>query len=269
MDTVQVDRQITALVSGVPIPGLGVLPVNAFVVSTEIPLVVDANITLPPGEFLKAVATVVDPADIGWIWLTHADRDHTGALPELLAAAPRARVITNFTSVGHLSVGPDPLPPERAYVVNSGDRVDLGDRELVALRPPLFDNPGTVGLFDRQSGVFFSSDFFGSPVPTVEDVLTPDVASIPEEALIAGQLIWGSADSPWVHGVDEAKFAGSLAVVSDLDARLVLSTHLPPIRGDVGRHLETVRKLPDSTPFVGPNQAAIEALLAELEPTGT
>ena len=184
----------------------------------------------------------------------------------MLAAAPRARVITNFISVGHLMAGPEPLPLERVHVVNPGDRVDVGDRELVAFRPPLFDNPGTVGFFDPSGRTLVSSDCFGGPMSTLEDALVPDVAAIPTEQRIAAQLVWGSADSPWVHSIDESKFAASLDSVRRLDPSLVLATHLPSIHGNLESHLDALAKLPGSSQWVGPDQAALEAMLAEMEP---
>jgi hypothetical protein len=45
---------------------------------------------------------------------------------------------------------------------------------------------------------------------------------------------------------------------------LVLSAHLPPARSMIPRILETLSSVPESTPFVGPNQAALEAMLAQM-----
>jgi glyoxylase-like metal-dependent hydrolase (beta-lactamase superfamily II) len=266
MEIVKINTRITALVTPLPIPGLGVLPINAFVLDGPSPILVDSCVTKAPAEFVSAVAGIIDPADIKWIWLTHADRDHTGGLQEMLAAAPNATVVTNFISAGHLSTGPEPLPMDRVYFVNSGDRFDAGDRELIALRPPLFDNPGTVGFFDTKDGTLVSSDFLGAPMPTMEDAMVSDIAAVDDDVVKAGQLVWGSGDSPWVHSVDESKFAAALDSVRKLDPQIVLSTHLPAIHGELEGHLETMRTLPGSPMFVGPNQAALEAMLAEMEP---
>ena len=38
----------------------------------------------------------------------------------------------------------------------------------------------------------------------------------------------------------------------------VLSTHLPPIRGDLDRHVTTLKTLPSSAPYLIPDQAALE-----------
>jgi hypothetical protein len=267
VELVQITSEITALVTPMPVPGVGFLPVNAFVITTgSSPILVDTCVSQPPGEFVAALGKVIDPEDLNVIWLTHADRDHTGAIQEVLKTAPNARVFTNFTTVGHLTCGTEPLPMDRVLCLNPGTRIDVDGHTLVALRPPLFDNPGTVGFFDEANGILVSSDCFGGPMATFEEVLVPDVSAIDEEQVMAGQLLWGSADSPWVHSVDQSKFAASLNVIRALDPRLVLSTHLPAIHGDLERHLGRLAMLPDSTPFVTPDQAALEAMLAQMEP---
>jgi len=268
MEIVKVTENVTALVTPVPVPGVGFLPVNSFLIKTAGGVIlVDSCITLPAGEFVSGVAGIVDPADIRWIWLTHPDRDHTGGLLEMLAAAPSALLMTNFTSFGHISVGPEPVPPDRLHLVNAGERHRLGDTEVVAFRPPLYDNPGTVGFFEPRSRTLVSSDCFGAPQPSMEDAIVPDVGALPVEQVSMGQMMWGSADSPWVHSVDEKKFAASLGEVKAFDPVLTLSTHIPPLHGNIETHLATLSKLPSSPPAPGLDQATLEALLAEMEPT--
>ena len=267
MEIVQVDRNVTALVTPIRVPGLGILPINAYVIKTSgAPILVDTCVTQAPGDFVAGLSKVVDPADIRWIWLTHADRDHTGGLLEILEAAPDARVVMNFTSVGHLLVGPEPIPLDRVQIVNSGDHLDLGDVNVVAVRPPLYDNPGTVGFFDPASRILVSSDCFGGVMPGMEEAVVPDIAAVPDDQVLAGQLLWGSADSPWVHSIDESKFAVTLDSIRALDPSMILSTHIPAIHGNVDGHLATLAKLPGSTPAVGPDQSVIEMMLAEFEP---
>src|SRR3954471_22066237 len=136
---------VTVLHDQAEIPGLGVLPVNAFVLHAEQPVVVDTGLGLPDRDFVAELAAVIDPADVRWIWLTHPDRDHTGGLFDLLMAAPRARVVTTFLGMGILSTE-RPLPLDRVLLLNPGQSMSAGDRELRAFRPPLFDNPATVGF---------------------------------------------------------------------------------------------------------------------------
>ena len=250
--------------SAVPIPIIGVLPVNAYLIRGEQPTLIDAGITPEQGEFMAALKELIDPRDLQWIVITHADRDHTGSLMQLLADAPNARVVTSFITVGIMSVGNEPIPPERAFLVRDGSTVDIGDRTLTATRPPLFDNPGTLAFFDPKQSILFSADCFGAPFATPEAALAEDVAEISDDELTPAHLLWGSVDSPWSHFVEEARFADNLAKFVKSDPQTVLSTHLPPIRGDLDRHLKTLMTLPSSAPYVTPDQAALEAFMAEM-----
>ena len=110
---------------------------------------VDTGLGLPDRDFVAHLAAVLDPADVRWIWLTHPDRDHTGGLFALLEAAPQARIVTTFPGAGIMSTE-RPLPMERVYLLNPGQSLDVGDRQLTGFRPPLFDNPATVGVLDMK-----------------------------------------------------------------------------------------------------------------------
>jgi Metallo-beta-lactamase superfamily len=247
------------------VPGLGFLPVNAFVVHAAQPVVVDTGLGLPDRDFVATLAEVIDPADVRWIWLTHPDRDHTGGLFALLDAAPKARVVTTFLGVGIMSCA-RPLPLNRVYLLNPGQSLDVGDRRLTGFRPPLFDNPATVSILDTSTGVCLSSDCFGAPLPTAELASAPDATAAAPGELRAGQLLWATVDSPWVHTVDQAKYAASFRTLRNFSPSAVLSTHLPPVTGDTRSLFRTLLDAPQADMFVGPDQAALEAVLREFEP---
>ena len=265
MQTHRTDQDVTVLNDMAEIPGLGFLPVNAFVTHTEQPVVIDTGLSTDDKDFVSWLSGTIDPADVRWIWLTHPDRDHTGGLYDLLEAAPQARVVTTFLGVGILNTE-RPLPMDRVYLLNPGQQLDVGDRLLSGLRPPLFDNPATVGVVDHKTGALFSSDCLRSPLPTSDAALAGDVHEVSPDDLRAGQLLWAGVDSPWVHNVDPAKFRASIDPIRTLDPSTIFSTHLPTARGLNQTLLEMLPETPDSPPFVGPDQAALEAMLAQFEP---
>ena len=162
MEAHRINPDVTVLADSAEVPGIGHLPVNAFVLHAEQPVVVDTGLSTPDKDFVADLARVIDPADVRWIWITHPDRDHTGGLWDLLDAAPDAKVITTFLGVGIMSTQWE-MPLHRMYFLNPGDSLDVGDRVLTGHRPPLFDSPATVGFLDQKSGAFFSSDCFGAP----------------------------------------------------------------------------------------------------------
>jgi flavorubredoxin len=135
MPSYRVQPDISVLRDYLEVPGLGFLPVNAFVIHAAQPVVIDTGLGLPDRVFLGYLAEVIDPADIAWIWLTHPDRDHTGGLFALLEAAPRARVVTTFAGAG-IMASERPLPLNRLHLLNPGQSLDVGDRRLTGFRPP-------------------------------------------------------------------------------------------------------------------------------------
>ena len=247
------------------IPGLGFLPVNAFVLRAEQPLLVDAGLPGSSQSFLDALWSQIDPADLRWIYITHPDRDHTGSLREILAMAPAARVVTTFLGMGILSMELD-ISPDRVFLLNPGQSLDLGDRRITAFRPPVYDSPATTGFLDERTGACFSSDCFGAPLATAELAASDDVAAVPVADLVPAQRLWTAVDSPWLAGVDRRVFSTSLDALRRLDPSVVLSTHLPPARGATAALLDMLADAPDADPFVGPDQAALEAMLTGFAP---
>ena len=256
---------VTILNDSIEIPGLGFLPVNAYVLHGEQPVVIDTGLSTADKDFVSALAEVLDPADVRWLWITHPDRDHTGGLWPLLEAAPKARLISTFLGVGIMSTEWT-VPLDRVFLLNPGQALDVGDRRLHAFRPALFDNPSTTGFLDDRTGALFSSDCFGAPMPSLELATSTDVRAVGDQVRNF-QLLWASVDSPWVHQVDPAKFRATVDPVRAMGASAVFSTHLPPVSQPDDQLYETVLLAPEASPFVGPDQHALEALLATFEPT--
>lgn len=248
-----------SLTSYLPVPGFGILPVNAFVVRGAQPMLVDTGLAGLRGPFLDALRAAIDPEDLRWIWLTHTDPDHFGNLAAVLEAAPHARVITTFLGMGKMGLNGLVLPPERAYLLNPGQRLDLGDRVVTAIRPPSYDAPETTGFYDAASGALFSADAFGALMHAPAD----DVAAIAPTDLRDGMLTWATVDAPWLNLTDAERYAGALDLVRRVNPAVILSGHLPPA---AARDRETLFALlteaREAPIFSGPDQAMVERTMA-------
>lgn len=265
MEKHRIGTDVTVLSDTVEVPGIGFLPVNTFVVHAEQPLVVDTGLSTPDKDFVAELAEVIDPDDVRWVWITHPDRDHTGGLWSLLEAAPKARLVTTYVGVGIVSCE-WAVPLDRVHLLNPGQRLDLGDRTVTGHRPPLFDNPATVGLVDDRTGTLFASDCFGGPMGSAELATCGDVRAVGDDERRAAQLLWAAIDSPWVANVDTRKYRATVDAFRRLDPSAILSTHLPPAVGLNDAMFAALDEAPDAPEFVGPDQAALEALLATFEP---
>jgi flavorubredoxin len=218
---------------------------------------VDTGAVVHHDDFLSALRNVIDPAELKWLWLTHTDFDHIGALQTLLTENPDLRVVTTFLGVGIMGLAA-PLPMDRIRLLNPGERLTCGDRTLTAIRPPVFDNPVTTGFHDSRSNALFSSDCFGAVLQDVPQ----NAAEINDKMLRDGQVLWATVDSPWLHKVDRQALAGELEAIRKMAPAMILSSHLPAAPGRiVDRLLSAVADAPSASPFVGPNQAALEQML--------
>ena len=97
--------------------------------------------------------------------------------------------------------------------MDHGQRLDLGDRELVLLKPPTYDAPETTGFFDTRTRVLFSVDSFGALL----DAPYEELAAIPEETLRDGMAMWSGIDAPWLGVVDKSRFGELLSDIQRLD----------------------------------------------------
>ncbi|RJQ53314.1 MAG: MBL fold metallo-hydrolase [Desulfobacteraceae bacterium] len=254
----QLTPDIEILPAYFQIPGAGFLAVNAFVIKAKEPVLVDTGMGIESEAFMKALESVIDPQDIRWVWLTHDDADHTGSIQKILEAAPKARLAANALAVMRMSTA-WPVPMDRVYWLNPGESIRAGDRVLTAVRPPLFDNPTTIGAYDNKSGVFFSADCFGAIIPSPSQ----SIDHIVEGDLAQYMIHWASGDNPWVHMVEPGIFSRSLDKIRKISPKMILSAHLPPMSGRAERLLDFLAAVPASTPFVAPNQMALDQILAE------
>lgn len=124
----------------------------------------------------------------------------------------------------------------------------------------MFDNPTTIGIYDNKSEAFFSADCFGAIIPSP----ARNADDLTEGDLSQGMISWESADSPWVHMVEPGVFSQALDRIRRLAPKMIFSAHLPPAQGKTERLLELLATVPTSTPFVTPNQTALEQILVQM-----
>jgi glyoxylase-like metal-dependent hydrolase (beta-lactamase superfamily II) len=180
---------------------------NCYVVDREKLIVIDTGM---PGSGRKILTYIKDtlhrqPDEIGTIFLTHFHMDHTGGIAVLKKAAPKAKVAVHEAEAGYVSgktalpqypgakgmllhivekiMGPKPIMPD--IILKDGDRVD----GLLCVSLP-GHTPGSTGLLDEGSKVFFSGDtlrFDGKSVGRGPAFFTMDLAHERESIMrIAG-----------------------------------------------------------------------------------
>lgn len=235
--------------ANLPLPGVGVLPVNAYLLMAEEPVLIDTGVGLDGEDFIAAVSSVVDPQELKWVWLTHDDADHTGSIQRIMELAPNATLVTHAFSALRMGTW-WPVPMERVHAIRVGDQIHVGDRTLTAVAPPLYDSPLSTGVLDTSTGALFSVDAFGAILPEPAQ----NVSDVPPEALAGGMLGWATFDSPWAHVADRESFGQVLDNVRRLQPRRIFSSHLPAADGtSLEEFLTVLERVPDAERFVPPD----------------
>jgi flavorubredoxin len=241
-------------------PPIGGVFLNAAVITSAKPVLVDTGTAANRDGWLAQVGNVVDPADIRWIFVSHDDPDHVGNLALALELCPRATVLTGWFAVGRMALeqGID-LPMHRVRFVNDGEEIDIGDRTLRAVLPPIFDNPTTRGLLDPTTGFFWAADCFGAPV----DGFVPDADDIAAPEWRDGFLTLHRMLAPWHTLLDHHRFAKLVDRVEELPITVAVGAHGPAVRGSrLADAFRMLRELPHTGPLAPFTQADLEDWLA-------
>src|SRR3954471_862575 len=145
-------------------PSGAFIGVHSLVIRGAEPALIDTGSLLVRDAWIEQVTSIVDPVDVRWIVLSHDDHDHIGNLDAVLELCPNATLVASFAMTARLA-GDVPFPVERLRWLELGASLDLGDRTLTAVRPPMFDSPATRGFYDSTSRVLWAADSFGALVP--------------------------------------------------------------------------------------------------------
>ena len=132
----------------------------------------------PMAEVLMAQLAGVDKID--FLVSHHAEQDHSGAIPRVLARFPEAKVVATPKAKGMLM---DLLQiPENAFVtVKDGETLSLGDKTLKFIHTPWVHWPETMVTYLEEDRILFSCDFYGSHIAT-SDLFVTDQGRVHEAA---------------------------------------------------------------------------------------
>jgi flavorubredoxin len=232
---------------------------NSMVILGAEPMIVDTGTPANREQWLKDVFSLVEPTDVRWVFLSHDDVDHTGNLDEVMSACPNAQLVCNWAMIErHTNCFRFPL--DRCRWIMDGETLDIGDRELAAWRPPVYDSPTTRGLFDPTTGVYWAADAFATPLPDPQ----MGVADLDPDFWTEGLALFAfGALSPWLSLVDERKYGLYVDRVQSLDITTVASCHSPVIEGTlIERAFGHIRQLPGLDPPALPDQSVLDQIIA-------
>jgi flavorubredoxin len=254
----QIARDTFLIPNAVPAGDGLFLPVNSMVIRGREPVIVDTGAPVHRERWLEKAFSVVEPEDVRWIFLSHDDGDHTGALFDVLERCPRATLVTNWFAVERLGLEKPALPLKRMRWIEPGGSFDAGDRVLQLFRPPIFDGPTTRGLFDPTTGAMWAVDTFACLVPG-----SMEAHDLPPQLLADVMPAFNSAVSPWHAWLDRSVYARHIDAVEAFGARTVASAHGPVLRGELlDDAFDRLRMLAGAPNIPTPGQELLDTLIA-------
>src|SRR5262245_3314792 len=200
---------------------------HSLVIRGAEPVLIDTGASLVRDAWAAQAFSVVDPADVRWIVLSHDDHDHIGNVLHAMDRCPNATLVVNYGIVGRLA-GDVELPIDRMRWIDEGETLTLADRDLHFVRPPMFDSPTTRAVFDTKTGVMWGVDSFGVSLPGE----VYEVADVPADLLDSSFQLLNPWNTPWLEWVDPAKFDAHLRDTESLPVTAWVSAHGPVFRGE-------------------------------------
>jgi flavorubredoxin len=119
--------------------------------------------TVDPSMADTLVDNLVDAGvdRLDYVIAHHAEQDHSGAIPDLLAIHPEAKVVTN-PKCGQMLIDLLDIDPDAFLTVEDGGEITLGDKTLRFVYIPWVHWPETMGTYLVEDAVFFPCDFLGA-----------------------------------------------------------------------------------------------------------
>lgn len=232
------------------------VPINSMLIRGAEPVVVDTGLPELREQYFETLFSLVDPEDIRWVFISHDDIDHTGNVNELMQLAPNATLVVNWFMQERMAQTLQVSPLRQRWVID-GEILDVGDRKLLAIRPPVYDSPTTRGLFDPTTGVYWASDAFAAAM------LTPvyDVADLDPQFWTELVATFSQTLAPWIQIADDAKYQATVDRIAALGASTIAGCHTPVIRrSHVDQALAATRVAPVAPAAPLPDQAVLDQI---------
>lgn len=132
---------------------------NAYLVVADKVTLIDTVKTPFMGEMMARIASVIDPVKIDYIVSNHSEMDHSGALPEMIAAVNPEKVFASAVGARTLK---ELFPIDREITaVKDGETLGLGSCSLTFLETRMLHWPDSMFTYLNEERLLFSQDAFG------------------------------------------------------------------------------------------------------------
>jgi len=133
---------------------------NAYLVRDARTALIDTVKAPFAADLIRNVSALIDPGRVDYVICNHAELDHAGALPAVLAAMPNATLVCDAKCEATLARHHD-TSGWKMQVVATGDAISLGKRTLQFIETPMVHWPESMFTYVPEEKLLFSMDAFG------------------------------------------------------------------------------------------------------------
>jgi len=137
---------------------------NAYLIVDEKTVLVDTVWGPFQDRLMANIREVVDPGKIDLVVANHSEMDHAGSLPEVMRHAPDAAMVVSKR--GRESVEGHFHEPWTFKAVTTGEKINIGERDLVFVEAPMLHWPDSMFTYLTGSNVLMPNDAFGQHYAT-------------------------------------------------------------------------------------------------------
>lgn len=182
--------------------------------------------TVNPGfekEWEEKISKVIDPADIDYVIMNHAEPDHAGAIPHIMSINSKAKLVTSKRGAQMAQISYK-ASENRIKAVADGETIDLGGKTLRFIEAPMLHWPETMFTYLPENRILFPCDFFGLHVS--EGRYDDEV----DDMIVFAQRYFGEIMMPF-------RFNGQKGMEKTKDLKIDL---IAPSHGPVHRNPERI-----------------------------
>ena len=132
---------------------------NSYLIEEEKVAVIDTVWAPFAKEYVENLEKQIDLKKIDYVIANHAEIDHSGALPELMARISDKPIYC--TANGVKSLKGHYHKDWNFHPVKTGDKLSLGKKELIFIEAPMLHWPDTMFCYLTGDNILFSNDAFG------------------------------------------------------------------------------------------------------------
>ena len=196
---------------------------NAYLVKAGKVALFDTVKLTAADQLISNLRVLIDPKQVDYIVLDHAEMDHTGALPELIELCQPEKVYCSpdCEKVLKAHFHRDDWPIE---LVKEGDALDLGGKTVRFFMAKMLHWPDSMVSYLEEDRILISNDIFGQHFATSERF---------DDQVDAGELAWQAAK--YFVNIFNPTAAAMRKLLARLEAAEVKPAMLAPDHGVIWR----------------------------------